>query len=129
MWSTVRIAEPLRSQNADAGGLMQSVGYIDFQEMAARCELAHDELHELLEYDVLPVLHVNSQGLCFPISCLEWAQKAAKIRVDYALDLFATALVMRYLHRITELERSNTQLRILLRSAGVTLGNGPEHRT
>ncbi len=108
---------------------MQSVGYIDFQEMAARCELAHDELHELLEYDVLPVLHVNSQGLCFPISCLEWVQKAAQIRSDYGLYLFAMALVMRYLHRINELERANTQLRIILRSAGVTLGNGPERRS
>ncbi len=90
---------------------MQSAVYIEFNEMAARCELAHAELHELLEYGVLPVLHMNSAGLCFPVSCVQWAQKAAQIRRDYALDLFGMAVVMRYEHRIEQLEAVNTQLR------------------
>lgn len=103
---------------------MQSAGYIDFQEMAARCELADDELHELLDYSVLPVLHLESQGLWFPITCVEWVQKASKIRRDYALDLFSMAIVMRHLHTISELEVENVKLRAILRSAGLILAAG-----
>lgn len=103
---------------------MHSSVYVDFQEMAARCELDDDELHELLEYGVLPVLHLKPQGLCFPISCVEWVQKASRVRSDYALDLFSMAIVMHYLHRINEMERENAQLRIILRSAGLTLKDG-----
>ncbi len=96
---------------------MQSAGYIEFNEMAARCELAHDELHELLEYGVLPVLHVNASGLCFPVSCIHWAQKSAQIRRDYALDLFGMAVVMRYESRVDELEVANALLHKRLREA------------
>ena len=95
---------------------MRSSGYIDFKEMAARCELSEDELYELLEYGALPVIYVNSSGLCFPLDCVGAAQKAARIKRDYALDLFAMGVVMGYVQRIDELELANMQLRTRLES-------------
>jgi chaperone modulatory protein CbpM len=90
---------------------MHSAGYIDFKEMAERCQLSLNELHELLEYGVLPVLHVSSRGLCFPVACLGPAQKAAQIKRDYALDLFAMGIVLDYLQKIDALELANAALR------------------
>jgi hypothetical protein len=52
------------------------------------------------------------------VSCINSAKKAAQIRRDYALDLFAMAVVMRYLHKIDELETVNARLRTLLLAAG-----------
>jgi hypothetical protein len=120
MWLKERIRDLLSLENSDAGGHMQSAGYIEFNEMAVRCELAHDELHELLEYGVLPVLHMNSAGLCFPVNCIHWVQRAVRIRRDYDLDLFGMAVVMRYEHRIDELQETNSQLRTLLRATAAS---------
>jgi hypothetical protein len=96
------------------GGSMQSACYIEIQEMARQCQLSFDELHELIEYGALPVLHVNSRGLCFPITCLETVQKAAQIKRDYALDLFAMGVVLGYLQKIEVLESANAELRLSL---------------
>lgn len=95
---------------------MKSSGYVNFKEMAARCELSYDELYELLEYGALPVFYVNSSGICFPLDCVGVAQKAAKIKRDYALDLFAMGVVMGFLQRIDDLELANMQLRTRLES-------------
>ncbi len=96
---------------------MQSIRYIDFQDLAERCQFSLDELHELLEYGVLPVLHVDSVGLCFPMDCVEPAQKAAQLRRDYALDLFTMGIVMGYLQKIALLERMNASLRSSLQGS------------
>ncbi len=98
---------------------MGPAGYVNFREMAERCELHHDELHELIEYGVLPVLHVNSIGLCFPAASLGPAQRAARIRRDYALDLFAMGLVMGYIQKIDDLETANAALRTSLKNSVV----------
>ncbi len=96
---------------------MHSFRYIEFQELAKRCQITLDELHELLDYGVLPVIQVNSVGLCFPMDCVEHAQKAAQIRRDYALDLFAMGIVMNYLQEIAALKQMNASLRASLESS------------
>jgi chaperone modulatory protein CbpM len=90
---------------------MQSSQYIELNEVATCCDLSPEELAELLEYDIIPLLESDAGSLCVPNGWINTLQKAAQIRRDYALDLFTMGILVNYLQRISDLENANSKLR------------------
>jgi chaperone modulatory protein CbpM len=90
---------------------MQSSPFIELNEVAQLCQLDQEDLKELLDYGTIPVVASDSDDVCIPSTSLEALRKASQIRRDYALDLFTMAILVNYLERISELERTNSKLR------------------
>lgn len=79
-------------------------------ELARGSDLTESELAELIEYGALTPLPESDGEPLFSIDCLSALRQAARLRRDFDLDLFAVAMLLRYLERIGSLER---QLRSL----------------
>ena len=80
------------------------------EELADLCGLSSAELEELVEYGALASLAGDAGSRQFGASCVVPLREAARLRNDYALDLFTMSLLLGYLQRIAQLEQ---QLRSL----------------
>jgi chaperone modulatory protein CbpM len=90
---------------------MHSSPFIEINALTQLCQLDQEELKELLDYGAIPLVASDSGDVCIPSTSLDALQAASKIRRDYALDLFTMAILVNYLERINELERTNLKLR------------------
>lgn len=74
-------------------------------ELALSCGLSESELGELIEYGALSPIPESGPEPLFSIECLSALRHAARLRRDFDLDLFAVAMLLKYLERIGSLER------------------------
>jgi hypothetical protein len=89
---------------------MDSAEPLALDELATQTGLGTDELGELLDYGALTPLVPGDTILLFPLHCVAPLRRAARLRQDYDLDLFAMVVVLDQLMRIEQLEQ---QLRSL----------------
>lgn len=89
---------------------MQYLANIELKEAASLCQLNEAEFNELLEYGAITVIKNELNGACISGNCIDTLQKAAQIRRDFALDLFTMAILMNYIQKITDLEKTNLRL-------------------
>ncbi|NML48261.1 hypothetical protein HHL11_31220 [Ramlibacter sp. G-1-2-2] len=84
---------------------------IDQAELAQTCGLSAAEIDELVEYGALvPLVSERPDGRLFSAAVVPSLREAARLRVDFDLDLFTMSLLLGYLQRIVQLEQ---QLRSL----------------
>ncbi len=86
------------------------------EELAACCGMGVAELAELMDYDALQALDGDRVALTFSAHWLTPLRQVAKLRRDFDLDLFAVAIALGHLDRITQLERQVRALQALLPS-------------
>ncbi|MDB5945248.1 MAG: hypothetical protein JWQ33_274 [Ramlibacter sp.] len=87
---------------------------ITVTELSRVSSLSPDELDELVEYGALVPLAVVPQE---PLFSAEWViplRAAGRLRRDFDLDLFAVAILLDYLHRISDLESRLRSLEALV---------------
>ena len=80
-------------------------------ELARACGLTAAELDELVEYGALAPIDPRPSQRVFSAECVVPLRTASRLRLDFDLDLFAVAILLRYLNRIEELERELKSLR------------------
>lgn len=86
---------------------------LPLDEVAQACELTTVEVRELVEFGVVePVAHQGRD--CLRGDRLAPLRRAAALRRDFELDLFAMGLLVGYLERIEALEREVSGLRARL---------------
>ncbi|HSV52769.1 MAG TPA: chaperone modulator CbpM [Burkholderiaceae bacterium] len=78
---------------------------VSIAELSQACAMSADELVELVEYGALAPLDPAQREPFFSADCIMPLRTAGKLRLDFDLDLFTTAVLMDYLARIEELER------------------------
>ena len=78
---------------------------VSMAELSRVCGLTEAELGELMEYGALAPLDRQPPERLFSSECIGPLRRAARLRRDFDLDLFAVALLLDYLHRIDALER------------------------
>jgi chaperone modulatory protein CbpM len=84
---------------------MDSVEPLALDEVARMTGLPAAELDELLDYGALTPLEPEGGILLFPLHCVTPLRRAARLRRDYDLDLFAMVVVLDQLRRIESLEQ------------------------
>lgn len=89
---------------------------VTMAELSQVCGLSEAELEELLEYGALVPLEAKAPQRLFSAEYIGTLRRAAKLRRDFDLDLFAIALLVDYLHRIDVLERQVKSLQAHLPS-------------
>jgi chaperone modulatory protein CbpM len=89
---------------------MQRLATIELKEVATLCQLDEAELFELVEYGAITVIENEMNGTCISSDCIDTLQKAAQIRHDFVLDLFTMAILMNFIQKITDLEKTNLRL-------------------
>jgi chaperone modulatory protein CbpM len=78
---------------------------VTMAELSRICGLTEAELEELLEFGALEPIDKEGPERLFSAECIGTLRRAATLRRDFDLDLFAIALLLDYLHRIDLLER------------------------
>ena len=78
---------------------------VSMAELSRSCGLTEAELRELMEYGALAPLERDRPDPFFSSECIGGLRRAARLRRDFELDLFAVALLLDYLNRIDALER------------------------
>jgi chaperone modulatory protein CbpM len=84
---------------------------LDLTELSHVCELSSADLMELIDYGALSPLDATAPELRFSAQCLTSLRTASRLRRDFDLDLFASAILMEYLQRIETLENEVQALR------------------
>lgn len=78
---------------------------VSMTELSRICGLTEAELRELIEYGALTPLERQQPEPSFSSERIGGLRRAARLRRDFELDLFAVALLLEYLDRIDALER------------------------
>ena len=78
---------------------------VSITELSRVCGLTPAELEELMEYGALAPLDRSQPEPFFSSERIGALRRAARLRRDFELDLFAVALLLEYLDRIDALER------------------------
>lgn len=78
---------------------------VSMTELSGICGLTEAELRELVEYGALAPLDRQQPDPVFSSERIGGLRRAARLRRDFELDLFAVALLLDYLDRIDALER------------------------
>ncbi len=78
---------------------------VSMPELASVSGLTEAELRELVEYGALAPVDRQQPELVFSSERIGGLRRAARLRRDFELDLFAVALLLVYLDRIEALER------------------------
>jgi chaperone modulatory protein CbpM len=84
---------------------------LSMTELAQASALSTEELNELVEYGALEPLDAARNTHYFSAECVMPLRAASKLRRDFDLDLFTTAVLMDYLARIDVLERQVRSLK------------------
>lgn len=93
-------------------------------ELAQMCGMSSSELNELVEYGALVPL-AGGGPLHFSAACVAPLREAVRLRADFDLDLFTTALLLGYLQRIELLEQRVRSLEAHLPQRGSSRHEGP----
>ena len=91
-----------------------SLETISLTELSHCCGMTEAELDELVEYCALLPVSPAAPERAFSAQWVVPLRNAAKLRVDYDLDLFTVAIVLDKLTRIEILERQVHSLQALL---------------
>ena len=81
---------------------------VSLAELSRVCGMSADELTELVDYGALvPLAPVasNAPGNSFSAGCIVQLRAVCKLRLDFDLDVFTTAILLGYMDRIDALER------------------------
>jgi chaperone modulatory protein CbpM len=78
---------------------------VTLAELSRVCGMTEAELRELMEYGALVPIDRQQPELVFSSERVGGLRRAARLRRDFELDLFAVALLLDYLDRIDALER------------------------
>lgn len=87
---------------------------ISLDELAECCGLTADELNELVDYQALTPLDAAASERVFSAHWVGPLRIAARLRLDFDLDLFTLAMVLGQQERIAQLERQVQSLQALL---------------
>lgn len=87
---------------------------ISLGELAECCGLTETELNELVDYRALTPLDAAASGRIFSAYWVGPLRTAARLRLDYDLDLFTLAMVLSQMERIAQLERQVQSLQARL---------------
>lgn len=93
---------------------------LSMSELAQACTLSVGDLDELMEYGALAPLGSDRQERQFSAKWVMPLRAAGKLRLDFDLDLFSTAVLMDYLARIDVLERQVRSLKAAVPSVEVS---------
>jgi chaperone modulatory protein CbpM len=83
-------------------------------ELSRVCALSEAELQELIDYGTLEPPHVVRQQRVFSARCVMPLRRAARLRQDLDLDLYAVAVLLGCLERIDTLEHELRSLQARL---------------
>jgi chaperone modulatory protein CbpM len=97
--------------------LMQPVEYLSMAEVSHLCQLAQDEVRELMDYGALQSDMVVGNEIFFATQRVQSLKVACTQRRDYDLDLFSVALLIGYLQEIDRLKQQISVYQALSRSA------------
>ena len=78
---------------------------VSMTELSTICGLTEAELRELVEYGALAPIDRQQPEPVFSSERIGGLRRAARLRRDFELDMFAVALLLNYLDRIEALER------------------------
>lgn len=87
---------------------------ISLGELADCCGLTVLELDELVDYKALAPLDAAASELVFSAHWVVPLRTAARLRLDFDLDVFTLAMVLGQLERIAQLEQQVQSLQALL---------------
>jgi chaperone modulatory protein CbpM len=89
---------------------------VTLTELSHCCGMSEPELDELVDYCALVPVTENLARIerVFSADCVEPLRHAAKLRLDFDLDLFTVAVLMENFSRIEVLERQVLSLQALL---------------
>lgn len=85
-------------------------------ELSGACGMSASELAELVDYGALQPLPARGPEHVFSAACVMPLRAAARLRLDFDLDLFAAAVLLGFLDRIEALERQVRSLQAQLPS-------------
>ena len=97
--------------------LMQPVEYLSMAEVSNLCQIAQDEVRELMDYGALQSDMVVGDEVFFAVQLVQSLKVACIQRQDYDLDLFSVALAVGYLQEIDRLKQQIAVYQALSRSA------------
>ena len=78
---------------------------VSLPELSIACRMTTQDVDELVQYGALSPLAGQHPEPVFSAACVGPLRTAARLRIDFDLDLFTVALLLGYLHRIDALER------------------------
>jgi chaperone modulatory protein CbpM len=87
---------------------------VSLHELSDCCGVSEPELEELVDYCALVPLNAADPQVSFSAQWVIPLRAAAKLRLDFDLDLFTVAIVLGHLKRIEALERQVLSLQALL---------------
>jgi chaperone modulatory protein CbpM len=80
-------------------------------ELGRACSMSAEELQELVDYGVLVPLREAAAEVRFSAAWVMPLRRAARLRSDFDLDLYAVSLLLRCMERIEALESELHSLR------------------
>jgi chaperone modulatory protein CbpM len=86
-------------------------------ELCRACSLSAAELQELVDYGVLMPLREAESEMRFSAAWVLPLRRAARLRSDFDLDLYAVSLLLRCIERIEGLESELQSMRARLSSS------------
>ena len=99
---------------------------VSMTELSSICGLTEADLRELIEYGALAPLDRQQTEPIFSSERIGGLRRAARLRRDFELDLFAVALLLEYLDRIEALERQVKSLQAHLPAHAQPQREGPQ---
>ena len=84
---------------------------VDLEELARSTGLTGAEVVELTEYGVFEPLSGTAGRWRYSARCIALGRRAARLRLDFGLDIGGIALVAALLERIDDLEQECARLR------------------
>ena len=93
---------------------LDGASIIPLGELAACCGMTVEELDELVDYNALLPSPGDLTQRVFSVQWVSPLRTAAKLRLDFDLDIFTVAMVLGHLDRIAKLERQVQTLQALL---------------
>ena len=90
---------------------------VSVAELCQACALSAAELQELVDYGALVPLGDPSHEMLFSAAWVMPLRRAARLRSDFDLDLYAVSLLLRCMERIEGLESELQSVRARLSSS------------
>lgn len=104
------------THNRPQVGCLDTCETVGLAELSRCCGLSEAELDELVAYCALVPLTSPSPEPAFSVQWVAPLRNAARLRLDFDLDLFTVAILLDHLFRIEMLERQLSALQARLPS-------------